>query len=89
MYEYDHDDEVTVVTSNTARSSRATADSNESRATNTDFAHKAAPKSPIPKGMAIGDSGTTGNFVMTEAPVTNIRPTYNPVRITIPNGDRL
>jgi len=89
MHVPDFDDDATVVTSNTATDSRDTADSKDSRTTSRGFSNKAATDSPIPNGMAIADSGTTGHFVRTGALVKNIRPTRNPVRITIPNGDTI
>ena len=34
----------------------------------------------------IADVGATGHFVMAGAPVTNVKPTTNPTRITLPDG---
>ena len=53
-------------------------------------AHKLITSSiNVSKSLAIGDSGTTGHFVVEDALVTNVRPTQNPVRITCPNGQTI
>jgi uncharacterized protein affecting Mg2+/Co2+ transport len=34
----------------------------------------------------IADAGATGHFVMQGAPVVNVKPTANPIKITLPDG---
>ena len=36
--------------------------------------------------QAIGDTGTTGNFVLPGAPVDDIKIAENPIEIEMPNG---
>ena len=38
---------------------------------------------------AIADAGATGHFVMAGAPVINVKPTTNPIRITLPDGQSI
>ena len=38
---------------------------------------------------AIADAGATGHFVMAGAPVINVKPTTNPIRITLPDGQTI
>ena len=38
---------------------------------------------------AIADAGATGHFVMAGAPVINVKPTINPIRITLPDDQTI
>jgi len=92
------DDEVTICTSSMCKrsdnSTAATSVSCESwdtmqsiKVPTPQAAHKATTSSiKVSKQLAIGDSDRTGQFVMEDALVTNIRPTSNPVNIICPNG---
>ena len=43
----------------------------------------------IPSAEGIADAGSTGTFVVPNAPVINVRPTTNPIKITMPDGDTI
>ena len=45
-----------------------------------------APRIKIPNNVGISDAGATGTFVVPGAPVINVRPTKNPLKITLPHG---
>jgi len=92
------DDEVTVCTSNVSTQGADSSTESHNSMTTLHSASKALPHTAhkaitmaikVSRQFAISDSGATGHFVMEDAPVTNVRPTRHPVRITCPNGETM
>jgi hypothetical protein len=74
------DDDITITTDN-----RSLAQSHQ------DVAYHSNAQNIIPKTIAMGisDSGATGHFLKDDAPVTNKQVARNPIKITLPDGNKI
>jgi hypothetical protein len=74
------DDDITVTASNLSPISTPNDVANHSNATSI---------SPTTATMGISDSGATGHFLQADAPVTNKRIAIHPIKITLPDGNKI
>jgi hypothetical protein len=74
------DDDITVMANNRSSEETQHNEANHSNAEN-------IPPTTIT--MGISDSGATGHFLQADAPVTNKQVAINPIRITLPDGNKI